>query len=55
MNDEGDIEVMTGVESIDQVEAVEEVEGIKGNANGLKFGGAGRDRSDEAVVGVGKV
>ena len=41
MNDEGDIDAVTGVERIDLVEAVEEVEGIKGNVNGLKFGGTG--------------
>ena len=41
MNDDEDSDAVTGVERLDLVEAVEDVEGIKGNANGLKFGGTG--------------
>ena len=37
MNDDEDIDAVTGVERLGMVEAVEDVEGIKGNANGLKF------------------
>ena len=41
MNDDEDIDAVTGVERLGMVEAVVDEEGVKGNANGLKFGGTG--------------
>ena len=41
MNADEGIDAVTGEERLDLVVAVEDVEGIKGNANGLKFGGTG--------------